>query len=203
MDNFIAIAIVSLLAAISPGPDFVIVLKNSLSSSRKAGLMTALGVSTALIFHLMYTLVGLGVLIAESPRLYMFIKYLGAAYLTYIGLCSIIASFKSSSGKQDVTGKQISLWNAFREGFLTNLLNPKAAVFFISLFSQFVDASTPALVRVEYAIINWIITLGWFLLLSYLVTSRVFMSRLDSFRVYLDRVMGSALVFLGLKLMLI
>jgi len=79
--NLLAVAVISLFAAISPGPDFFIVLRNSLSYSRKAGFLTALGVSLALIVHLTYTLVGLGVLIAESPVLYSLLKYTGVAYL--------------------------------------------------------------------------------------------------------------------------
>ena len=91
--SLFAVAIVSLLAAVSPGPDFFVVLRNSLSYSRKAGLLTALGVSLALTVHLFYTLVGIGVLIAESPFLYSLLKYVGVGYLFYIGLSSLISSF--------------------------------------------------------------------------------------------------------------
>ena len=91
-----AVAIVSLLAGYHPGPDFFIVLKNSLSHSRKAGFWTAFGVSLALIIHLTYTLVGIGVLIADSPFFYHLVKYTGVAYLCYIGLSSLVSSFKNS-----------------------------------------------------------------------------------------------------------
>ena len=138
--NLAAVAVVSLLAAISPGPDFFIVLRNSLSYSRKAGLMTAVGVSMALIIHLTYTLVGLGMLIAESPFIYSLIKYVGVAYLFYIGLSGLLSSFKKSQ-KLDLEYvqemNQIAASKAFLQGFLTNMLNPKAAIFFISLFLFF------------------------------------------------------------------
>jgi RhtB (resistance to homoserine/threonine) family protein len=201
-----AVAVISLLAAISPGPDFCIVLKNSLSHSRKAGLLTALGVSLALIFHLTYTLLGIGVFITQSPVVYTLIKCSGAIYLVYIGFSSLRSSFKSAVSldqNQFTPLAHLSASKAVMQGFLTNLLNPKAAVFFISLFSQFIDASTPLALMVEYAFINWSIALGWFLFLSYLVTSEGFIKKIHYFRAYIDRVMGGALLLLGMKLLFV
>ncbi len=83
--SMLAVAVVSLLGAISPGPDFFIVLRNSLVYSRKNGLMTACGVSVALFAHLTYTFVGIAVLIKESPFTYSLLTTIGAVYLLYIG----------------------------------------------------------------------------------------------------------------------
>lgn len=206
VSNLLAVAIVSLLAAISPGPDFLIVLRNSLSYSRKIGLLTSLGVSLALIIHLSYTLIGLGVLIAESPALYSVIKYTGVTYLFYLGATGLISSFKTTSTLDlhfDKSTNQITSSKALLQGFLTNLLNPKAAVFFISLFSQFIDSDTPIFLRIEYALINWSITLSWFLFLSYLITSKGFVEKINRFRTYIDRIMGGALMLLGMKLLFV
>lgn len=203
--SFLAIGFVSLIGAISPGPDFCIVLQNSLSHSRKAGLYAACGVSIGLLVHLSYTLVGLAVVIAESPFLYHCMTYIGVAYLFYIGLNNIIGSFKKSSSDADRFLKlenQISNFKSFSQGFLTNLLNPKAALFFISLFSQFINPNTTILVRVELALINWVITISWFLFLAYLVTTEKILGKMDHFKVYVNRVMGSVLISLGLKLLL-
>lgn len=204
--DLLAVALVSLLAAISPGPDFFIVLRNSLCYSRKEGLLTALGVSLALIVHLAYTMVGLGVLIAETPILYNILKYAGAGYLFYIGLSGLLSSFKKAPSldvKYAKSINQIEPFKAFKQGFLTNLLNPKAAIFFISLFSQFIDASTPVSLKLAYALTNWSITLGWFLFLSYLITVGKFIGKIDRFRVYIDRVMGGALMLLSIKIILV
>lgn len=204
--NLFAVAVVSLLAAISPGPDFFIVIRNSLSYTRRAGLWTAFGVSLALLFHLSYTLIGLGVLIAESPFFYHLLKYAGVSYLFYIGLSSLISSFKKYSSIElnyKKESKQISDIKALIQGFLTNLLNPKAALFFISLFSQFIDVNTPIFTRIEYAFINWSVTLSWFLFLSYLISSKGFIEKIDGIKVYVDRVMGGALILMGMKLLFI
>lgn len=204
--NFLALAIISFIAAVSPEPDFFIVFRNSLIYSRKAGFMTAFGISSALIVHLSYTLIGIGVLIEENPFLYALLKYLGVAYLFYIGLKGMISSFKPSrSTLTEYTRdkKQISDIAAFMQGFWTNLLNPKAALFFISLFSQFINADTSILVGIEYGLINWAIGLGWFLLLSFLLTQKQVTGRIDIFRIYIDRVMGGVLMLLGFKMLFI
>lgn len=204
--NALAVATVSLLAAISPGPDFFVVLKNSLMYSRRAGFMTAFGVASALIIHLTYTLVGIGVLLAESPLLYAVVKYTGVAYLFYIGLKSVLSSFKKEgtvSLDYAQASEEISPSKAFLQGFLTNMLNPKCAIFFISLFSQFIDPETPGWMRVEFAAINWTISFGWFLLLSYMVTGKRVQGKINRFKVYIDRVMGSALMLLGLKMLVV
>ncbi|MEI8124601.1 MAG: LysE family transporter [Parachlamydiaceae bacterium] len=204
--SFLAVALISLIAAISPGPDFFIVFRNSLVHSRKAGFLTAFGVSMAIIVHLSYSLIGIGVLIAESPFLYAILKYSGVAYLFYIGLKGIISSFKqSSSVVVDYTQErnQISALAAFMQGFWTNLLNPKAAIFFISLFSQFIDTKTPYIVGIEYGAITWSVALGWFLLLSYLLTHKQIVGKIDQFRIYVDRVMGGILMLLGFKMLFV
>jgi RhtB (resistance to homoserine/threonine) family protein len=204
--SFLAVAIISLIAAISPGPDFFIVFRNSLVHSRKAGYWTAFGVSTAIIVHLTYTLIGIGVLIAESPFLYAVLKYSGVAYLFYIGLKGIISSFKPTSSvvvnyaheKNDIPALR-----AFMQGFWTNLLNPKAAIFFISLFSQFIDTKTPYIIGIGYGAITWSIALGWFLLLAFLLSHEQIVKRIDRIRIYVDRVMGGILMLLGFKMLFV
>lgn len=203
LSQLITVAVVSLVAAISPGPDFFIVLKNSLSYSRRAGLLTALGVAVALTFHLTYTLVGIGVLIAESPLLYACLKYTGVCYLFYLGVSSLISSFKESSHDIECVHSACTPFSAFSQGFLTNLLNPKAAFFFISLFSQFIDVNTPFIQRIEYGVINWCVSLGWFLFMAYMVSMEGFVKRIHSFRRYIDRLLGGALIGLGVKLLFI
>lgn len=205
LSNFLAVGLVSLLAAISPGPDFFVVVKNSLSYSRKAGLLTSLGVSLALLIHLSYTLIGIGALMTEGTFLYTLIKYAGAGYLLYIGCKGFLGSFKPQEALELCyagTSLILPARDALKQGFLTNLLNPKCALFFLSLFSQFVLLETPLSTKIAYGLINWSISLGWFLLLSYLITGKLILSRIATFRRYIDRVMGCVLIIISLKLIL-
>jgi len=203
--SLLTIACVSLLAAISPGPDFFIVVKNSLSYSRKTGFLTALGVSLALLIHLSYSVIGIGMLIKEGSLVYLLLKYAGAGYLFYIGCKGFVSSFKKQQSIDFCYAGNVNFllpFNALKQGFLTNLLNPKCALFFISFFSQFIAADTPLSLKISFACINWSITLGWFLFLSYLITGNLIMSRIGSFRTYIDRVMGVVLMLLSLKLII-
>jgi len=201
--NLLTVALVSFLAVVSPGPDFLIVVKNSLTYSRKIGFLTTIGISLALLIHLSYTLIGIGMVMTEGSILYLILKYCGAGYLFYIGVKGLLSSFKKQNHLNFANSGQVATLShaaALKQGFLTNLLNPKCALFFISFFSQFVLASTPLALKISYACINWAITLSWFFALSYLITGKFILTRIDRFRLYVDRVMGIVLIAVSLKL---
>src|ERR1700722_9627545 len=121
VSNLLAVALVSLLAAISPGPDFFVVVKNSLSHSRKMGFLTTLGVCLALLIHLSYTLIGIGVLITEGTVVYLLLKYAGAGYLFYIGCKGFVSSFKKQNPLEFCyAGTSLTPATAIKQGFLTN-----------------------------------------------------------------------------------
>lgn len=203
--NVLTVGLVSLLAAISPGPDFLVVVKNSLSYSRRAGFLTSTGVAIALLIHLSYTLIGIGMLLREGSTPYLMLKYAGAGYLFYIGCKGFILSFKKQQTLDFCyagSAKILSPLQAFKQGFFTNLLNPKCALFFVSFFSQLIAVGTPLSLKICYACINWSISLGWFLFLTYLVTGEFIMSRISRFRSYIERIMGIVLVSISLKLII-
>ena len=136
-----------------------------------------------------------------NPLLYALIKYSGVVYLFYIGLKGLLS--KPSAVVLGEKREQISDRGAFLQGFWTNLLNPKCALFFISLFSQFIDPSAPFLVGIEYGLITWSIVTGWFWLLSYLLTHQKLLGKIDRFRHYFDKIMGAVLMGLGFKILLV
>lgn len=197
------VALVSLFGAISPGPDFCIVFRNSLVYSRKVGIFTVFGIVLSLIIHLSCSLFGVGFLLAQNAFLSNLLKYVGAGYLFYLGVKGIITSFKAIplDVNDKSTPQSISHPAALKQGFLTNLLNPKAALFFISLFAQFISTTTPTSLRIQYAFVNWSVTLCWFLFLTYLVTGKSFVKKMERFRTSIDRVMGSILILLSLKIL--
>ena len=127
----IMISLAHLAAVISPGPDFVMVVKNALSYSRKIGVYTAIGIGSGIIVHVSYTFFGLGYFIQENTIFFKVIQYLGAAYLFYMGFTALFSSSSKHQLVKDAqTIKNISASKAFQIGFLTNVLNPKAALFF-------------------------------------------------------------------------
>lgn len=127
MDIF-TLAIVGLLIVISPGADFVLVLKNSLSHGRRAGMFSALGISLAITVHIGYSLLGISYLISHNETLFNLIKYSGAVYLVYLGIKGIF----SANTNTVITAEQdhhLPGYRYFAQGFLCNVLNPKTMLF--------------------------------------------------------------------------
>ena len=126
LDEFLLIALAHFFAVASPGPDFAIVLKQSIQQGRRNALWTSFGVGLAILLHVTYCLLGVAVLLAQSPTIFMALKYLAGAYLAYIGV-QALRSAKPATAEQDNLVPSASTepdWVAFRRGFLTNALNP-------------------------------------------------------------------------------
>lgn len=193
------IAFISLLAAMSPGPDFAMVTKNSLSGSFRSGALTALGVGCALMVHISYCLFGVAIIIYESPLLFLIIKYLGAAYLLYLGILLLKEKRTSPEGSPK-EGRVKGRHHPFVSGFLCNLLNPKATLFVLSLFTQFIhpDMTLPA--KISLGSVIAIVTLVWFLLLSYLITHRFLQKHFAKFQWIITKTMGGILCLLAVSL---
>ena len=123
MFQVISIFLISLLGAMSPGPDFAIVTRHALTGSRRAALFATLGIAAALLIHATYCSLGIGLLLVESPRIFRTVQVLGSCYLAYLGVRLLLPAKNSSSSTPP------SHHQAFLSGFLTNILNPKAALF--------------------------------------------------------------------------
>ncbi len=198
---FFTVGVISLLAAMSPGPDFAVVMKNSLLGSRKIGLVTAIGVGLGILLHVAYSLVGIGVIISQSIILFSIIKYLGALYIFYIAYQ--LLKEKRASTVEHVDEKiVVSLSQAFREGLLTNALNPKATLFFLSIFTQVVDPNTPLSIQALLGAEVSLVVMVWFLALSLVITVKPIKALFMKAHYYVMKVMGGVLVLLGLKLAL-
>jgi len=191
------------LAVMSPGPDFVVAVRNSIMGSRSAGLMTALGFASGVCIHMIYTLVGLATVIANSVILFSAIKYIGAAYLLYMGFKSLTSKgFDMNAADYKAPKKQLTLKKAFLSGFLTNILNPKATLFFLAVFSQFITVTTPFGIQFFYAMTCVVMCGLWFSVVAVVLTNVRLKEKFLSFSKLIDRLCGGFLIALGLKLAL-
>lgn len=196
------VALLNMLAAISPGPDFVITVRNSLCYSRRAGIFTGLGISMALCVHLFYCAAGIGYIISTSVVLFAILKVLGAGYLIYLGLSSFLAKGSNIDLTEERVGTDLTRLKAFRMGFLTNVLNPKATLFFLSLFTLVIGNSTPVYIILTISAIIILTAFTWFSIVS------IFLAQQNVQRVFLkyekiiNRTLGGFLVFLGIKILL-
>src|SRR3989344_4233629 len=196
---FLTVALAHLLAVISPGPDFIMITRNSLIYSRKTGIYTAVGLGLGILVHVTYSLVGIGLIIAKSIVLFNIIKFIGAAYLIYIGYKSLT----SKSSKTDMTvedrKKDISRLAAIKIGFITNVTNPKVTLFFLSLFTLVVTPSTPLFVKTLMGAEMSIVTSLWFILVAYLASHHLVKSKISGIQHFAEKFIGIVLIALGIK----
>ncbi|NJP94749.1 LysE family translocator [Nonomuraea sp. FMUSA5-5] len=190
---------VVMLGAMSPGPDFAVVVRRSAVSGRGHGMAAAAGIAVGVFAWVVAAATGVAALLAASAMAFTVVKVVGAAYLLYLGVKSLRAAWRGGGALRldvpDPGGR--GSWAAFSEGLLTNVLNPKAALFFVALVPQFLGsgASVPALSAVALAG-----TAVWFLTVANVVGAlrRVFAK--SAVRRAVDGLTGAALIGLGIKL---
>ncbi len=196
------IALVHLLAVISPGPDFIMITRNSLIYSRRIGVYSAVGLGLGILVHITYSLVGIGLLIAKSVLLFNIIKFLGAAYLIYIGYKSLGSKSSNLHLQNQDQKSDISRLSAVKIGFITNITNPKATLFFLSLFTLVINPNTPLSVKLFMGIEMSIVTVLWFALVAYLVSHHLIKNRISTVQHFAEKFIGIVLIGLGIKVAL-
>lgn len=201
--EFGKVALAHLLAVASPGPDFAIVLRQSLRHGRTAGVWTSAGVATAILLHVSYSLLGIGLLIRNSELWFSVFKYAGAAYIAWLGLRSLAArppSAKVADRPVRETDEAPTPRRAFATGFLTNALNPKVSLFFLALFAMVISAHTPKLIQAGYGVWTSAATFGWFSLVSMVFTREPVTRAFLAHGHWIDRLLG--VVFIGFAISL-
>lgn len=201
--QFLTVIVVHFLAVASPGPDFMVVTKNAISHSRKVGIWTALGVGAGISVHVAYCLLGIGFVISRSIVLFNVIKFIGAAYLIYIGYKAIRS--KPVQASTETLVKEITPirpLQAFKTGFLVNVLNPKATLFFLALFTQVIDPATPVAIKLAYGIEMMLATTAWFSVVAVFFSNSILKQKIQKIQHHIDRVSGVVLIALGLKVAL-
>ncbi|MBF8755991.1 LysE family translocator [Pseudomonas guariconensis] len=200
MNELIAVALFTVLAVISPGADFAMVTRSSYAQGRKAGLAAAVGIGLGVQVHVLYTVLGIAVIISQSPVLFMTMKVLGAGYLIYLGYQSLTNTARISLDDLAQVG-QVSVLKALRTGFLTNALNPKTMLFVVSAYTQVVQPGSPMALDFAYgafmSFAHWV----WFSLVAVFFSSAVLRKAMIERQVMVDRVIGVALIGLGVAVM--
>lgn len=197
---FLTIAGIHLLAVMSPGPDFALVAKNSLTYDKDTGLFTALGIAVGATVHITYCVLGLALVIAHSLWLFNLIKFAGASYLIYVGMKSLMTSSCQTNANEQRHHASISPLTAFKQGFLCNLLNPKGSLFFLGLFTLVVNPNTPFLIQSAYGLEMTLATFLWFAFLSHLLNKPWLRQRINRAQHTINKVLGGILVAFGIKL---
>lgn len=190
-----------ILLNLTPGPDTVYILGRSIAQGREAGIASALGISLGSIFHTCAAALGLSAILATSALAFGTIKLIGGAYLIFLGIKMILDRRKQLSLPADFRRHTTSA--AFRQGILTNILNPKVALFFLAFLPQFIDPASNMKIAAFIALGLTFVTTGtiWCLILAWFAS--IFSERLrnnETIAQWLNRTAGALFVFLGIRL---
>ena len=199
--GLIIVTTVHLLAAAAPGPDFILVSQQTLSSGNRAGLLCSLGIALGLSVHVLYSSLGLAALIANSSSALWSIKLLGGCYLIYLGISGLRARAGNHQTEQLTTATESSALKTIGLGFLCNALNPKAPIYFVSLFTIVLSQDTPAQHLLIYGLWMMVLQLAWFSFLTLLLSRPLVTSKFQRMGHWIDRVAGGAMLILGLKVL--
>ena len=198
---WLSLAAICMMGAMSPGPSLAVVLKHSLNGSMKNGMLAALSHGIGVGLYAGASLLGLGALMTQFPTVYQILVYLGAAYLAYLGVKILLA--KPSNNELEVQKSEVSAAKALQDGFAIAFLNPKLAIFFLALFSQFID---PQLLTLSVGIIMcltvFVIDTGWYLLVALLTEVSKNRFGFTKQNPWLDKILGVVFIALAIKVVL-
>ena len=203
-NEFLGLALVHFFIVVSPGPDFAVTLRQSIYYGRKAGLMTALGIGAGISVHVIYTLIGVTALMQATPWLMNVAKYIGAAYLIWLGIQFLRSKGSSAKITSDTvdSGAAQTAGKAFWMGFLTNATNPKAMLFFLAMFTSLVSVSTPVSVKLFYGVWMCGVNAAWFMLVSLLFSHQRIRERFLAHSKLFDNIIGVVLLLFAGRLLL-
>lgn len=201
--NIYLFFITSLLLNLTPGNDMLYVASRSVSYGIKAGIVSALGIFAGCFVHILAAVLGLSIIITRSAYLFQLIKYAGAAYLVYLGVKALLSK-QAIGTKNEKTGTK-NYWNLFKQGVITNALNPKVAIFFLSFLPQFISASSPFFKVQLFTLGIWFDAQGTLVLIivaCILGKTKDFFSKNPKVWLIQEKITGFILIGLGVKIAL-
>ena len=201
LNEFYIIAIAHIFAVMSPGPDFALITRQSLLHGRKSAIYASIGIGSGIILHVIYIVLGF-TLLSTNEYFLTIIRICASIYLFYLGFCSFFLTknvTKNSENLNDNTDN--SFINSYKLGFITNVLNVKAILFFISLYAS-IEIGTSKFIMFLYGIWMSLITCLWFIFLSYSFTNRYMEKFTSKYYIYLNKLMGFVLIYISIKIYL-
>lgn len=203
LQGLLVITIVHTLGAALPGPDFVLVSQQTLSHGKRAGILCSIGIALGLSVHILYSALGLAAVIANSTHILWLIKLLGGCFLLYLGIKSFRSdpSYEIDANKQSEP-KELSAYKTIGMGFLCNALNPKAPIYFISLFTIVLSPNMPLYQIGIYGIWMMLIQLLWFCGVATMLSQPSVNNQVKKAGKWINKILGSMLIILGIKVLI-
>jgi threonine/homoserine/homoserine lactone efflux protein len=196
-DQMLVIASVTMLVMVTPGPDMILVLRNTFVGGRPAGLQTSVGILCGNLVHITYCLLGIGLLVSRSILAFAALKYAAGAYLIYLGIMSI----RSGGTRLDATDvhdrPRTRPW--FVQGFVNNLLNPKGTLFYLGIFTTIITAETSPGAMFLLVVTMMLVSTAFWIGFVYILDRRTLREVVERFQEKANRLLGALLILLGLR----
>ena len=200
---WLSLVVICVMGALSPGPSLALVIKNTVSGGHQQGYATAISHGLGVALYAAITATGIGIVIVKSPMLFTVIQYAGAAFLVYLGVSALLSKKEQiqieGQESPEPTNNKINGW---RDGFLIAFLNPKLAIFFLALFSQFVTESASTTQKVIMVATVGLIDALWYSIVTYGITRGSIINKLKENSHIVDKVTGSFLILLAARIVL-
>ncbi|NMP15196.1 MULTISPECIES: LysE family translocator [unclassified Thalassotalea] len=196
LELWLSLVLVCMLGALSPGPSLALVVRNTMLGGQRAGLATAIAHGIGVGLYAAIAVTGIGLVIVNSPTLFSVIQYLGAGFLLYMAYQALTS--KGAQVNLDTPEQQASV-HGWRDGFLIAFLNPKLAIFFIAIFSPFVDVNATTTQLTIMVLTVGIIDTVWYCIVAWGLSRGPVLNKLRAKSQLLDRITGVVLIALALR----
>jgi threonine/homoserine/homoserine lactone efflux protein len=196
---WLSLAAICFMGALSPGPSLALIIKNTLAGGKKQGYASAISHGLGVALYAAFTVMGIGIVITKLPWLFQLIQYAGAAFLLYLGISAIRSHQHSNlaiSAKDKIKKIQVNGW---RDGFLIAFLNPKLAIFFLALFSQFIAIDDSLQQKIIMVATVGIIDTAWYCLVTYGISRGPILTKLQNNQNIVQKVTGCFLILLAVR----
>ncbi len=205
LDEFLALTAIHLCALIIPGPDFALVMHQAVSKGKRQAVVASLGIVTGLSLHILYTLLGVGILISQSKAVFTVVEVLGAIYLAYIAVSLLrvkdrLAGCEHEFFELSKQSMQEPFRQVFVKGFLCNVFNPKVTLFFLAIFTSIVDRKTPIGIQTFYGLWMIVTAFVWFLLVTFLFSQESVRAKFFAMGGWFERITGVVIMSFSIKL---
>ena len=197
LEQILVIVSVTALVMISPGPDMVLVLRNTLVSGRRAGMQTSMGILSGNLVHITYCVLGIGLLISQSIVAFSALKFAGAAYLIYLGIVSFRSEAKILETNDTERCRRSRPW--FVQGFVNNLLNPKGTLFYLGVFTTVITPETSAGGMLLLISMMMLVSASFWLCFVYTLDRPAIREFIERRQQAVNRLCGALLVLLGIR----
>lgn len=197
--EWLSLFAISLVGAMSPGPSLAVVVKNTLGNGRLSGILTSWAHAFGIGFYALFTMLGLAVILKNNESVFNFISYAGALYLVWLGIKALRSNSKSVNLSKK--GTQATYVQSMQDGLMISLLNPKIALFFIALFSQFITPDVGLGGQIATVLTPFLVDGLWYTLIAFILSNPKILEKLRQKASLLDKITGVLLILLAVKIL--